>query len=66
MELTPFEERILQLVGAGLTYREIGTRLSMNANAVHMTLYRCRIRLGIKTSWELAFRYGVKFGKELA
>ncbi len=51
--LTPTQQRIVRLIGEGLSTRAIGRRLRISANTI--TFHRTRIRqaLGLKDEWAL-------------
>jgi DNA-binding CsgD family transcriptional regulator len=52
--LTQSERRVLDLVRAGLPYREIGERLFISRRTVETHAYRIFRKLGVRTRAELA------------
>ncbi|MEX2421114.1 MAG: LuxR C-terminal-related transcriptional regulator, partial [Actinomycetota bacterium] len=55
-ELTPAEERVASLVGAGLTNREVAARLFVTEHTVEAALVTVYSKLGIRSRVELAIR----------
>ncbi len=58
--LTPTEERVAQLVGAGRTNREIAGALFITVKAVEANLTRIYAKLEVRSRTELALRLGVR------
>ena len=55
-ELTPTERRVADLVGQGMTNREVATSLFMSEHTVRANLKRIYPKLGIRSRTELAAR----------
>ena len=55
-QLTPQQERVLQLCAEGLTYREIGARLYISESTVRFHMQKLKDKLGARTKAELIMR----------
>jgi DNA-binding NarL/FixJ family response regulator len=55
-ELTPTEERIVELIGLGLSNKEIAGSLFVTVKTVEAALTRVYAKLGVRSRTELALR----------
>jgi DNA-binding NarL/FixJ family response regulator len=55
-QLTPQQERVLQLCAEGFTYREIGARLFISESTVRFHMQKLKDKLGAHTKAELIMR----------
>jgi DNA-binding CsgD family transcriptional regulator len=55
-DLTPAEQRVAELVAAGLTNREVASRLFLSAKTVDSNLQRIYRKLGVRSRTELAVK----------
>lgn len=55
-QLTPQQERVLQLCAEGFTYREIGARLYISESTVRFHMQKLKDKLGARTKAELIMR----------
>jgi DNA-binding NarL/FixJ family response regulator len=53
LELTPSERRVAELAAAGLTNRDVATKLFVSAKTVEANLTQIYRKLGIRTRAEL-------------
>lgn len=60
--VTAQEERILRLLGTGMTMANIARRLEVSTRSVERKVASLRDRLGVETTAELAAWFGVRRG----
>jgi DNA-binding NarL/FixJ family response regulator len=59
-ELTPTEQRVAELVGDGLTNREVAARLHLTQKTIEFHLRNVFRKLGVRSRTELARSPGLK------